>query len=457
MIGFLRSAWLLARKDLRMFFRDRTGMLLGFLLPVALVTVFGFVMKSIMGADGDEAMPRVRLWVADLDGSEESRGLVAALRVASTVSLQPEAEQEGLEPESLEEAQEWVAEGKNNAHHVLVIPQGYGADVAAGSVPRLEIARDPGRPMESRLVSIGVMQAFMQQTEGRLWPALMGRSMEGAGMDPASAQTLVGFMESARQLMAGVFAAADEPAGADAGGSPRAAPDLTDFTAWMSPATFVDVQRGDRPSTLTLQLAQVVAGMTVMMLMFGLMAVASTLIEEREKGTLRRLFLAPLERESILFSKFLLAAVIGAMQLVVLLTYGELVFRVNMFRDPVTLAILMLSTVAAVTSFGMLVASWARTQKQAEGLSTLLILVMSALGGAWFPVQYFEGSLPAVARVAMRCTLTHWSMSGFQGMLWYERPWTDSATLAALGVLWSFALAAGAMSWMLFRRRHLSR
>ena len=55
-----RGAWLIAAKDLKQYFRDRTGMLLGFLLPIALVTVFGYVMKFAFG--GDSGVPRQVLW-----------------------------------------------------------------------------------------------------------------------------------------------------------------------------------------------------------------------------------------------------------------------------------------------------------------------------------------------------------------------------------------------------------
>ncbi|MBC8327291.1 MAG: hypothetical protein H8E31_00920, partial [Planctomycetes bacterium] len=67
----LRDSWTIARKDLRSYFRDRTGMLLGFLLPIALVTAFGFIAQVLYG--GNSAMGRTTLWVADENGSDSSR------------------------------------------------------------------------------------------------------------------------------------------------------------------------------------------------------------------------------------------------------------------------------------------------------------------------------------------------------------------------------------------------
>ena len=70
----------------------------------------------------------------------------------------------------------------------------------------------------------------------------------------------------------------------------------------------------------------------------------------------------------------------------------------------------------------MLLASVAPTPEMARSLSTFTILLMSALGGAWFPVAY----MPPVMQQVSRATLVYWSMSGFAQAL------GDHASLAAL-------------------------
>ena len=64
----IRLARTLAAKDLRLFFRDKVGMALGFLLPITLIAVFGAVFGSMMG-DGNGGLPRQAIRVADEDGS----------------------------------------------------------------------------------------------------------------------------------------------------------------------------------------------------------------------------------------------------------------------------------------------------------------------------------------------------------------------------------------------------
>lgn len=88
-MNLLPAAITLARKDSRIFFRDRTGMLLGFLLPVSLVTIFGYIMGMMQGDGGSSPMARATIWVADADGTEQSQALVEKLRASSMIRLRP--------------------------------------------------------------------------------------------------------------------------------------------------------------------------------------------------------------------------------------------------------------------------------------------------------------------------------------------------------------------------------
>lgn len=249
--------------------------------------------------------------------------------------------------------------------------------------------------------------------------------------------------------------AADEAATpAEAEPSTAASFDMSSFLTAMVPVRAEDHAPPARPRQLSYMQAQSVSGVIVMMLMFGLMACGTMLIQEREKGTLARLLAAPVARDAVLLGKVLFTVLVGIFQLAVLFCCGELLFRLGTFRDPVTLVVLMLSTTAAVTGFGILIASWARTTKQAEGLSTLLILVMSCLGGAWFPLQLF--AVPAVVEVVMRCTLVHWAMVGFQQMYWNQHAWTHPGTLLAIGVQWAFAAAAMLLARRFYLRRYVA-
>jgi ABC-2 type transport system permease protein len=295
------------------------------------------------------------------------------------------------------------------------------------------------------------MQATMAASDGKSMPWLLGSMLRRQGMN----ETGVARVRQNMELVQGVidrFTAGDrELVAPKASGASARDFDMSAMFEGMVPVVHEDVAPPARPKNLDYQLAQSVAGMTVMMLMFGLMACSVTLLQERDQGTLRRLLVSGAPRPALLLGKFLFCMVAGLLQLVILFTYGEILFGVGAFRDPVTLLVLSLTWAAAATSFGMLVAVWAKTQKQAEGLSVLLILVMAALGGCWFPIQIAE--LPWWAEVITHATLTHWAMSGLQGMFWHQKAFTDPVLLRAIAVQWGFVVVATALAWRIWRRR----
>lgn len=443
-----RAAWLLSAKDWRVYIRDRTGLLLGLALPLVMVVVFGYLMQFMFGGSG--GTPKVTLWVADADGSPASARLVEELRRADMLSVRPRVDEKAVAPELVRQK---VADGE--AHHALVIEGGYGEAMARSALPTLQVFGDPGRTMERNLVSIGVMQAFLAASEGKLWPQLMGRRLAEQGMEPASVERLVaaaGAMQGILHAFVGGAAGGDARV---AGGAPEQAFDPSTFFTGLAPVAYEDVQPPARPKNLSYVLAQSISGVTVMMLLFGLMAASNTLIDERRQGTLRRLFSTAVPRGSILGGKFLFGFAVGLVQLVIVFTVAEVIFGVGTFRDPVTLLVLSVSWAACATGFGMVIATWAQTTKQAEGLATILILVMAALGGCWFPIQMAE--LPLFAEIVTRCTLTYWAMDGFQGMFWHQKTLADGSMQLAVGVQWGIAIAGALVARRLFARRYVSR
>lgn len=442
----LGAAWNVARKDLRLYFRDRTGMLLGFALPLVLAGAFGFVMKVGFGKEG--GLSKATLWVADLDGTDESRAFVAALRRSPTIRLRPEEKGAGETAESLRRK---VEEGE--AHHALVIEAGFAAGLRERRLPRLRMFRDPGRDLEDQMIAIGVFQGILSGTGPDLAPVLTARALQLSGLPAEWSDRILAISRTFSTAVEGLFREAEgrRPAAPETAG--EAGPDFASVIGNLFPMEKVDFAPPARPRQLTFMLAQSVSGIGVMMLMFGLVAAGTMLLKEREEGTLERLLVAPAPRDALFLGKFVFMLLIGALQLVILFAFGRFVFHVDVLARPMTMLMVSLAVLVATTAFGLVVAAWARTTKQAEGLSTIVILVMSALGGAWFPIQMLE--LPLAARIVTRCTLTHWAMSAYQGLFWHGKSWTERPMLVALGVLWGFALAALALALRLYRRRYL--
>jgi ABC-2 type transport system permease protein len=427
-MNFFAASLTLARKDIRLFFRDRTGVLLGFLMPAALVTIFGYLMGLMGGDSGGGPMSRAVLWVADADETEQSQAFVDALRQSDLLRVRPSLDADGVptgDPVTAESLRQQVIDGEVN--HALLIEAGFAGALAVGEAPQLTMVRDPGRQLEAQLAGYGVMQALGIVTEGGIYTARLAEQLRAAEVP----EVIISGMQDMK--VEGV--------------------DMMSVFSGEGLMQTEDHVPPERPQNVSFMQAQAVGGIAVMMVLFGLTAVSTTLLSEREKGTMKRLLSLPVPPGSILLGKALATGLVGLLQLMMLFAVGELLFSIGIWRDPFTLLALIISTVAAASAFGLLIASWARTVKQAEGMSTLIILVMSCLGGSWFPLQILD--LPMPIQVGMRMTINHWSVSGFQDLFWHTRSLADSSIQLSIGVLWLFTILASALALRLFRKRYL--
>ncbi|MGB0952144.1 MAG: ABC transporter permease [Planctomycetota bacterium] len=421
------AAWALARKDLRLFFRDRTGVLLGFLLPISLVTIFGYLMGMMTGGGGGGPMPRATVWIADEDGTAQSAAMVAELRNSQMLRVRPRLNETGTlldDPRDAATLRTQVEEG--DVDLALILEPGFAAALTAGTDAPVTLVRDPGLEMESQLVGISLMQALATITDGAIFTNMVADQMRAAGSPEIAIE---GMKQMSLQF------------------------DMEPLMSGEGLYTTEDHRPPDRDEDVSFAQAQAVGGIAVMMVLFGLTSAAVTLLRERDEGTMRRLLSLPLPPSAILLGKAISVGVVGLIQITLLFLVGEMLFGIGIWRDPITLFALMISTVAAASAFGLLIAGWAKTPKQAEGMSTLLILVMSCLGGSWFPLQMLD--LPAGIEVAMRLTLNHWSVSGFQDLFWRTDSLADASIQWSVGVLWLFTTVAGWLSLRLFRRNYL--
>jgi ABC-2 type transport system permease protein len=471
------AALTLAQKDLRCFLRDRGALVLSAIVPLMLVTVFGWMMAFAFG--GSSGMPKISLHVLDTDSTPESERFVNRLEQFELIRVQRvQAGEDGTDIQAFLEG--LVKAG--DAHHVLWIPRGFNAASGKNEEAPLRMFRDPGRQMEGRIVQIAVAQAMLTVGGGELWLDASEKLLVDQGVAPEAISQIRGWMSNIQATIAEEVerieieleeeSSQKDPDDSQSGKSSpiesldaepadRVQDESADglnleavweiFTDAVALET-TDVKPPSRPQQVTYQQAQSVAGMSVMMLLFALTSCGSVLLTEREDGTLRRLFAQPISRNAVLLGKFFFVFIVGACQMLVLFLYGEWMFRVGLFRDPITLFVLSGTWVAAGGAFGMFLASVCRSSKQAEGLATLLILLMAALGGCWFPLQMME--LPIILDVACKSTMTYWAMTGFQSMLWNQLAWYEPTPFLAVFIQWIWVVVLSVLAVFFYHRNY---
>jgi ABC-2 type transport system permease protein len=192
--------------------------------------------------------------------------------------------------------------------------------------------------------------------------------------------------------------------------------------------------------------AQLIGGWAVQFLLFALVSSSTSLFYEKDNGVFQRILSGPVPRSSILWSKFLYGAALGLLQLLLLFSAGSFLFGITLAPHLPLLIPVCLFAAAACSSFGMLLASAARSPEAARGLSTFVILLMSAVGGAWFPISL----MPHLMQQLSRVTPVYWSVTGFSRALSAHGSLAEILpTLAALAAMTAVILA---VAWSQFRR-----
>jgi ABC-2 type transport system permease protein len=111
------------------------------------------------------------------------------------------------------------------------------------------------------------------------------------------------------------------------------------------------------------------------------------------------------------------------------------------------LGFLLISLTCAMmaASFGLLVAALGNTPATARGITTLAVLMMVMLGGAWVPAFVF----PAWLQQATLIVPVRWAIDGLDAMTW--RGFGLTAALTPSLVLFGFAAVFSAIAAVRFR------
>ena len=130
----------------------------------------------------------------------------------------------------------------------------------------------------------------------------------------------------------------------------------------------------------------IVPGIIGVLLTITMTLITSTaVVRERERGTLEQLIVTPVGRTSLMLGKLIPFAVVGYIQMTVVLVLGRLFFDVPMEGSLLLLYAQSLVFIIASLGVGTLISTISRTQAQAMQLSFFFILPNILLSGYMFP------------------------------------------------------------------------
>jgi ABC-2 type transport system permease protein len=189
------------------------------------------------------------------------------------------------------------------------------------------------------------------------------------------------------------------------------------------------------------------AAIGVMFLLFTASGAAGSLLDEQDSGALDRVLSSRVTMTKLLAGKLTFNTLLAFTQLIVMFLWGWAVFKLDLFSHIPGFVVMGICTAFAVAAFGMLLASLCHTRAQLGALSTLLILVMSSIGGSMFP-RYL---MPESMQKAGLFTINAWAIDGFTKVFWRDLPvqalWPQVSVLIAVGIALFLIARRAARRW----------
>jgi len=164
--------------------------------------------------------------------------------------------------------------------------------------------------------------------------------------------------------------------------------------------------------------SQSLPGMLVMFVMQMILTYGgATLVKDRAGGQLSRLITAPLLRFEVYAGKVLARVLLAILQAIVLLICGSILFRVPLGDHPLFLLPVVLSLAAFAGCLGILGGIVCQTEKQVILLAIFGSMILSALGGCWWPIEI----VPDLFKTIAMFTPSYWAMHALQSILYFGR------------------------------------
>ena len=381
----MKLLWELVRKDLRIFVADRRSVIISFSIPVILACFVGFLMSQ--GSSGDPK--KVAVIVVDQDHSDFSKSFLEKLKKSDSLDVSESDEKAAAEK---------VRHG--DVPLAVVIPADFGKQAAAAltshtGAPEYRFLADP-----TRAIQVGMAQGTLMRTTMQVLPKVAFGAMAPEGDNDLPFKVKSEYQSSDK-----------------------------------SPSTSMA--------------AHAFAGMGIQGLLFWAIESAMTIMIERRMGIWRRLRASPVSPWMFILGKAMSASIRALAIIFVVFGVGMMVFHFQIRPDwhcYLGFGLIAIAVSIMTACFGLLIASLGKNAQQSRGLSTLAVLGMSMLGGAWFPMDF----LPHFMQTISKAIPVAWAINGFDDMIWRGGGLKDA--VASVGVLLAFSavftvIALRRISW----------
>ena len=414
----------MVRKDLQLFFSDRRSVIVSFAVPI----VIGAFIGSLTNDMGNTNRPmRVKVALADLDASDVSKAVIASAQGDANLAITITGADDGREQ---------VRKGTVVA--AVIIPKGFGD--AAGRAffrgadvqkPELAVLFDPSRAMEAGMVRGALAQHVMQSVAQSVFSPASASSFAQRGLDEIERSDMKPDQKRLlRDMLNSVQRFYDQNRSASGRGQSAG------LFSMPYRVREEEVTAGTRVPYNGY--AHSFAGMGIQFLLFATLNLGIEMLLERQRGMWKRLRSAPISRYALLAARATSATIVALMTLLVSFGFAMVVFNVRIHGSVIGFGMVAIACSMMAATFGLLVAALGNTPGTARGVSSLVVLVMVMVGGAWVPTFVFPQWMQRLTVVVP----VRWAVDGLDATTWRGLPLSSAVvpTLALLGFTALFGL-----------------
>lgn len=374
-------------KEFLVLLRDRSGLAILFIMPVALVTLMALIQDSLFR---DHVEMRIPALVINRDGGLLGEQVLKGLQQSDMFEVDLKDTSDAFAKHMTENGTYEIALvipdkaseklKKRVTYFVAVTMQSMGiTDTIPAQKPEenfVEIYFRPGVKKSFRNLVMSSIQRVSNQLESQALIDAFREELNSGDVNTTEVQ---------------------EPFG--------------DFISFR-----VNDAGGERQARELNSVQHNVPAWTLFGMFFIVISLSGSLIREREEGSYLRILTMPGSYTTVLFGKIIAYLAVCMVQFVLMISVG--LFLLPLFGLPQliignqALAILLtaLCSGLAATGFGVLSGTMFHTHQQASVFGAVSVVILAALGGIWIPIYVMPGLLSTLAEFSP----LYWGLTAFQ-------------------------------------------
>lgn len=384
------------RKELLLLVRDRGGLALLYLMPVALVTIMAVVQDAPFRDFSDQ---RIQVLFKDLDGEGVGARVREGLVNAGPFLVHDVSNEGNMDEAALRDA---VRRGEHQV--AVIVPHRASEVLQAASAKTIAkvFTQEDGPSVQEPSIDTAVVQVIIDPTVKKAFRSLINSHLAKV-LAEITSDRLLNDMGAQIAALTGTEA-------------PKLK--VTDPILRVHQELAGVELSGERVAENSTQ--HNVPAWTIFAMFFIVVLLAGNMVKERSSGIMVRLLTMPGGTGERVAGRMLTYLLVCISQAVLLVLVGifvlPLIGLAPLDLSGASIATLLLVTVcvgAAATAFGVLVGALSSTQQRSAVFGSTAVVILSAIGGIWVPLYIMPDGMKAIGRLSP----LNWSMEAFNSVL----------------------------------------